>query len=183
MNNSLSDVTANVSVMASSVFGFMGLIFIVYGIFSFGRVIFRTENPDDYLGGFFKSMFGLLIGGVLIANTFNSETVTLLKYFGIFIGVVILCAILGAIGIFIFNILQYKKYIKVTNELLLLSDDFLVLSSNLQTIDDQIALNSKIAETLNAKKKEEITFLNSLLTKKRVRFDGIIADVRSSVSL
>jgi hypothetical protein len=40
-----------------------------------------------------------------------------------------------------------------------------------------------MVEELNNKKKEELTFLNSLLTEKRVRFNGMIADIRSSISL
>jgi len=183
MSGSLADATVNLEGMMGSIFGVFGILLTLYGILSFGKFIFCTENPDDYLTGLLKSTFGTLIGGALVANTFNSETVVFLKYFGVFIGGCIIGGILGLIGIFIFHIFKYKKYIKITNELLLLSDEFLVLSSNLQTIEDQIALNSKMAEKVSAKKKEEITFLNSLLTKKRVRFDGIIADVRASVSL
>ena len=64
-----------------------------------------------------------------------------------------------------------------------MTDDFLVLSTHLQTIEEQISLNSKMAKDLNEKKKEELTFLNSLLTDKRGRFNGMVADIRSSISL
>lgn len=183
MSGNLADVSVGLESMLGSALGFFGLIISVYGVVSLVILFLGAHDSDDYGPHIFKSMISLIFGGTLVGNTFNADTLVLFKYLGIFVGAIIILAILAAICMFIFNILQYKKYIKITNELLLLSDDFLVLSSNLQTIDDQIVLNSKMADTVNGKKKEEITFLNSLLTKKRVRFDGIIADVRATVSL
>jgi hypothetical protein len=183
ISNFAETTTAMEGVVGMS-FVMLGIIFIIYGIYNFGTMIFRTDtHPDDYMGSMFKSMFGIVLGGVMLGSNMNSDTVGVLKYVGIGIGCLVVAGIVGGITMFFVGIKKYKNYIKKTNELLLLKEDFLVLSSNLQTIEDQIVLNSKMAEDLNKKKKEELTFLNSLLTEKRIRFNGMIADVRSSISL
>lgn len=182
--NNLSDVAGNASAVMSQVLVLAGVIFVLIGFFNLGRVFFdTTDHPDAYMSGMMKGMFGILGGGLFISYNLSSDTVGIFKYIGIGIGCLVVAGIVGAIGMFILSIKKYKKYIKKTNDLLLLTDDFLVLSSNLQTIEDQIVLNSKMAEALSKKKKEELTFLNSLLTEKRVRFNSMIADVRASVSL
>jgi hypothetical protein len=182
--SSLADTTTALEGVIGMSFVMFGIMLIIYGIYNFGTVIFRTDtHPDDYMGSMFKSMFGIVIGGVMLGSNMSSETVGVLKYVGIGIGCLVVAGIVGGIAMFFLGIKKYKNYIKKTNELLLLKDDFLVLSSNLQIIEDQIVLNSKMVEELNNKKKEELTFLNSLLTEKRVRFNGMIADIRSSISL
>lgn len=182
--SSLADSTVALESVVGMSFLMFGIILIIYGIYNFGTVIFKTDtHPDEYMGSMMKSMLGIVIGGVVLGSNMNSETVGVLKYVGIGIGCLVVAGIVGGITMFFLGIKKYKNYIKKTNELLLLKDDFLVLSSNLQTIEDQIVLNSKMVDDLNNKKKEELTFLNSLLTEKRVRFNGMIADIRSSISL
>lgn len=182
--SSLADTTLALEGMVGMSLVMFGLILILYGVYNFGVMIFRTDtHPDDYMGAMMKSMMGIVIGGVILGSNMSGDTLGALKYVGIGIGCLVVAGIVGGITMFFLGIKKYKNYIKKTNELLLLKDDFLVLSSNLQIIEDQIVLNSKMVENLNNKKKEELTFLNSLLTDKRVRFNGMIADIRSSISL
>lgn len=187
MGNSLADLGDTSLVLEgvlSMSFVVFGLLMILYGILNFGTIIFKTDvNPDAYMGSMIKSMIGIVVGGVMLGSNMNSETVGVLKYIGIGIGVLVVVGIITAFTMFLLDKKKYKNYIKKTNELLLLTDDFLVLSTHLQTIEEQISLNSKMAKDLNEKKKEELTFLNSLLTDKRVRFNGMVADIRSSISL
>lgn len=184
MGNSLADTSLALEGVVGMSFVMMGIVLMIYGFANFGMMIFRTDsNPDEYMGSMMKSMMGILIGGVILGVNMNSETVGILKYVGIGICGLVVAGIIGGITMVILNKKKYKNYIKKTNELLLLTDDFLILSSHLQTIEEQIVLNSKMVEELNTKKKEELSFLNSLLTDKRVRFNGMVADIRATISI
>lgn len=185
---SISNEIGDLSILLDSVLGMtfvmLGIIFMIYGIYKFGTIIFRTDtDTDDHMGVMMKSMMGIIIGGAMIGSNMNSESVNVLKYIGIGICGLVVAVIIGSVTIFLLNKKKYKKYIKKTNELLLLTDDFLILSNHLQNIEEQIILNAKMAEDLASKKKEELTFLNSLLTEKRIRFNGMVADIRASISI
>lgn len=183
--NDLSTVTENVGSVMSSMFIIAAVVLIIGGFYQIASIIWKeNSHSDDIMGFMLKGMGGLMIGAVLMAQSdFDSNALQIFKYIGMGIGTLIVGGIITAGVMFFLGKKKYKDYTKKTNELLLLSDDFLVLSSNLQTIDDQIVLNSKMIETLTNKKKENLTLLNSLLTSKRVRFDTVIADVRSTVAL
>lgn len=184
MSQSLADVTVGIESLMSSSFFFIGIMLVTVGLFSLGTVFFKTDvDPDSYMASMFKGMFGFLIGGSLIGFNLNGDNVSMLKYIGIGVLCLIVAAIVFAITMFILDIKKYKNYIKKTNELLLLTDDFLILSSHLQTIEEQIELNTKMTESLKEKKKEELTFLNGLLNEKRIRFNGMVAEVRASISI
>jgi hypothetical protein len=183
MSNSLADVTVGLESFMSSSFFFMGIMFVILGLFSLGTILKTDSNPDDYMASMFKGMISFVIGASLIGSNLNSDTFNLLKYLGIGAAFLIVAAIVFAITMFMLDIKKYRNYIKKTNELLLLTDDFLILSSHLQTIEEQIELNTKMTEALTSKKKEELTFLNRLLDEKRIRFNGMVAEVRASISL
>lgn len=184
MSQGLADVTVGLESFMISSFFFMGVILVIVGLFSLGTVFFKTDvDPDAYMSSMFKGMLYFLVGGSMVGFNLNSDTFNLLKYVGIGAAFLIVTAIVVAVTMFILDIKKYKNYIKKTNELLLLTDDFLVLSSHLQTIEEQIELNTKMTEALTSKKKEELTFLNRLLDEKRIRFNSMVAEVRASISL
>ena len=184
MSNNLADVSLAMDGFFEISLFIFGIMFIIYGIYSFGLMIFRHDAyPEDLAGSMIKSLIFSLIGSFCISSNMNDQTLGLLKYIGMGAVGLVFAGIIGGIVMVLVNKQKYKNYVKKTNELLLLTDDFFVLSTYLQTIEDQIALNSKMAEDLNEKKKEELTFLNSLLTDKRGRFNGMVADIRSSISL
>lgn len=184
MSNGLADVTDGLQGVLSSSFFFFGVMLVIFGIFNLGTTIFKTDaHPEDYMSSMFRGMFSFVIGVSVIGFNLNSDTINILKYLGITVLFLIIVAIVVAITMFILSIKKYKNYVKKTNDLLLLTDDFLILSTHLQSIEEQIELNTKMTEVLTAKKKEELTFLNRLLDEKRIRFNGMVADVRASISI
>ena len=182
MSQSLADVTVGLESFISSSFFFMGILLVIAGLISLGTVFSKTDvDPDAYMSSMVRGIFCFLLGGSLVGFNLNSNIFNILKYIGIGLAFLIVAAIVVAITLFVLDIKKYNNYIKKTNELLLLTDDFLILSSHLQAIEEQIELNAKMTESLKEKKKEELTFLNGLLNEKRIRFNGMVADIKASL--
>jgi hypothetical protein len=177
----LSEATAAVDSVTALIFPLVGVMFILFGIISACRIISNSRNPDDYIIDLFKGLLGIGIGTTMIVNSMGENSIVIFKYLAIAVGIIIGTGIVGSCIWFGLEVKKYYDYVKKTNKLLLLSDDFLVLSTNLDTIEKQILLNSTLIEKLNKKKKSYLTMLNSLLFEKNKRFNQTLDELSQKI--
>lgn len=70
--SSLADTTLALEGMVGMSLVMFGLILILYGVYNFGVMIFRTDtHPDDYMGAMMKSMMGIVIGKSFCCSFFR----------------------------------------------------------------------------------------------------------------
>lgn len=177
----LSDTTAAIDSLTGIIFPLFGVMAVLYGLIYMSRIIFSNENPDDYIGNMLKATISIILGTSIIVNTTGDNGFAIFKYIAIGLGVIVGSAIIGGVIWFALEIKKYRDYIKKTNKLLLLSDDFLVLSTNLEKIENQILLNSNLIEKLPKKKKTYLTMLNSLLFEKNKRFTKSLSELSEKI--
>lgn len=198
--SSLADIDAQAVVSFSLIlpmFNFIGFMLFLIAIHKFYVYAQRGDSIGSGVSTLFMSVFFMIIPTVIkgvmgieepekvekpvtVASTMEGWT-DFWVYLGYGVAGIFAFVVFVFIGFFLHLLIQYYTIKRKTEKYLLLSDDFITISNNLQKIDKLVETNRSYIKLAPDFLTNEIQRINILLIDKQMMFNKIVYEYKKEL--
>lgn len=198
--SSLADIDTQAVVSFSlllPIFNFVGFVLFMIAIHKFYVYTQRGDSISSAVSTLFMSIFLMIVPTIVksvmgieepekaeptvsVSSTMEGWT-DFFVYLGYGIAGIFTFIAVGFIGFCLHLLIKYYRIKRKTEKYLLLSDDFITISNNLQNIDKLVEINRSYIKLAPDFLTNEIQRINILLIDKQIMFNKIVYEYKKEL--